>query len=117
MNYDVIRCESLKILFHNLYLEYRNVLLIIPESILPTIFSYLCYPNRELQIKYEILFHETSTIFAKPTVKIFQTSVRKDSSALIYLIVKTRCQLNLQHVHIQSIGLQIQSKYHNFMVR
>ena len=49
MNYDVVICESLKIIFHELYLKYRNVLPIILENILPTIFSYLCRPNRELK--------------------------------------------------------------------
>ena len=53
MNCFVIRCESLKIIFSKLYFEYQHVLPIIPECILPIIFSYLFLQYRELKKKSE----------------------------------------------------------------
>ena len=55
MDYFIISCDFLKIIFRKLYFEYQNVLPIIPECILLIIFSYLFLPDRELKKKSEFL--------------------------------------------------------------
>ena len=56
MNWFIISCESLKIIFCKLYFEYQNVLPIIPECILPIIFPHLFLPDRKLKKKSEFYF-------------------------------------------------------------
>ena len=59
---------------------------IIPEVILPIIFSYLFISERELKKKSKFLFHENSNNFTKPRVKDFLSDERKKGLKCSFLL-------------------------------
>ena len=66
------------IIFRKLYSEYINIVPIIPDLILPIIFSYLFPPDRDLKEKSEFLYHAQSlTISRIPKLNVFLSDERK----------------------------------------